>query len=90
MRCSIVLFMMAGVFLFLAPISQTTIIHVSSEYAAIQASDANGNCTTNGIDVVYLVAYLKGIGAPPVRPNCGEVIAGGSEATEQRKIRSIV
>jgi hypothetical protein len=41
----------------------------------IQARDAIGNCTTNGIDVVYLVAYLKGIGAPPVRPDCETVIA---------------
>jgi hypothetical protein len=27
--------------------------------------DANGNGVLNGIDVVYLVAYLKGIGSPP-------------------------
>jgi len=29
------------------------------------AGDANGNGTCNGIDAVFLVAYLKGIGAPP-------------------------
>jgi hypothetical protein len=38
------------------------------------AGDANGNCTTNGIDVVYLVNYLKGIGPAPIRPNCDPVI----------------
>lgn len=30
-----------------------------------QPGDANGSCVVNGIDVVYLVSYLKGIGQPP-------------------------
>jgi subtilisin family serine protease len=30
--------------------------------------DANGNGTVNGIDVVYLVNYLKGVGPPPPDP----------------------
>jgi hypothetical protein len=76
MRRLLVLSVIAGTILYLAPISKATIINVPSKYITIQAGDATGNCTTNGIDVVYLVAYLKGIGAPPVRPDCGEVIAG--------------
>jgi hypothetical protein len=32
--------------------------------------DTNGDCNVNGIDVVYLVNYLKGIGPPPVWGGC--------------------
>jgi hypothetical protein len=32
--------------------------------------DANGDCAVNGIDVVYLVNYLKGMGSPPVAGDC--------------------
>jgi len=32
--------------------------------------DTNGDCNVNGIDVVYLVNYLKGIGSPPVWGGC--------------------
>jgi hypothetical protein len=31
--------------------------------------DSNGDCAVNGLDVIYLVAFLKGIGPPPVRTN---------------------
>jgi hypothetical protein len=33
------------------------------------AGDANTNGVTNGLDVVYLVNYLKGFGLAPLR--CG-------------------
>jgi hypothetical protein len=33
-------------------------------------ADANGNCLINGIDVVFLVNYLKGSQIPPRSGNC--------------------
>jgi len=35
--------------------------------------DANGNGRRNGADVVFLVAFLKGIGRPPDPPELGDV-----------------
>jgi len=32
--------------------------------------DTNGDCRVNGLDVVYLVNYLKGFGSPPVVGDC--------------------
>jgi hypothetical protein len=32
-------------------------------------ADVNGECQVNGIDVVYLVNYLRG-GAPPIDGDC--------------------
>jgi len=32
--------------------------------------DTNGDCLVNGIDVMYLVNYLKGIGSPPIWGGC--------------------
>jgi hypothetical protein len=31
----------------------------------MEAADANGNGTVNGLDVVYLINYFKGYGPPP-------------------------
>jgi hypothetical protein len=36
--------------------------------------DVNGNGTTNGVDVVYFVSYLKGGSAPPVVCDCGQYV----------------
>jgi hypothetical protein len=38
--------------------------------SSVVPGDANGDCRVNGIDVVYLVNYLKGIGQPPSVGNC--------------------
>jgi len=67
-------------FIALSTTASATVLHVPSQYSTIQAGiDTNGNCTTNGIDVTYLVAYLKGIGAPPVRPNCEQITASSGK-----------
>ena len=52
------------------------------------AGDANGDGFLTGLDVVYLVAYFKGIGPPPppVAPPGGGS-AGNRPASELRKYR---
>ncbi len=39
-------------------------------FISYQAGDANGDCVTNGLDVIYLVNYLKGIGNAPFWGDC--------------------
>ena len=38
--------------------------------AAYYPGDSNGDCAVNGLDVIYLVNYLKGVGPPPERVVC--------------------
>jgi hypothetical protein len=40
---------------------------------------ANGSCSTNGLDVTYLVNFFKG-GPAPIRPDCGQVILKRSKS----------
>jgi len=36
----------------------------------ILRADANGNCDVNGVDAIYLVNFLKGLGPAPFAGDC--------------------